>query len=114
MAIYQDIDATYIPYENHFDVVVFKSIIGDIGSNDNLDAQREAFKQIHKALKPDGKLLFAEKMVASPLHLFFKKRFVNWGDRWRYCDTTRNARLYAGFFKCSTQNNWISRNLWKK
>lgn len=84
LVIYQDIDATNIPYEYHFDVIVFKSIIGGIGSNDNLEAQREAFKQIHKALKPGGKLLFAENMVASPLHLFFRKRFVNWGNRWRY------------------------------
>jgi SAM-dependent methyltransferase len=84
LVIYQDIDATNIPYENHFDVIVFKSIIGGIGSNDNLENQKETFRQIYKALKPGGKLLFAENMVASPLHRFFRKRFVNWGDRWRY------------------------------
>ncbi len=81
---YQNIDATNIPFENNFDVIVFKSIIGGVGSNDNLEAQKAAFQQIHKALKPGGKLLFAENMVASPLHLFFRKRFVNWGARWRY------------------------------
>ncbi len=81
---YQNIDATDIPFENHFDVIVFKSIIGGVGSNDNLEAQKAAFRQIHKALKPGGKLLFAENMVASPLHLFFRKRCVNWGARWRY------------------------------
>jgi SAM-dependent methyltransferase len=81
---YQNIDATQIPFENYFDVIVFKSIIGGVGSNDNLEAQKAAFQQIYKALKPGGKLLFAENMVASPLHLFFRKRFVNWGARWRY------------------------------
>ncbi len=84
LVVYQDIDATKIPFENHFDLIVFKSIIGGVGSNDNLEAQREAFKQIYKALKPGGKLFFAENMVASPLHLFFRRRFVNWGNRWRY------------------------------
>lgn len=81
---YQDIDATNIPYENHFDVFVFKSVLGGVGSHDNFDNQEKAVAQMFKALKPGGKLLFAENMVASPLHRFFRKRFVNWGGRWRY------------------------------
>lgn len=81
---YQDIDATDIPYENHFDVIVFKSIIGGIGSHDNIAVQRKVFQQIHKALKPGGRLLFAENLVASPLHAQLRKRFTSWGDRWRY------------------------------
>ena len=35
LIIYQDIDATNIPYENYFDIIVFKSIIGGIGRNNN-------------------------------------------------------------------------------
>lgn len=81
---YQDIDATNIPYENHFDIVVFKSIIGGIGSNDNYEAQQKTFNQIYKALKPGGKLLFAENLIASPLHQKLRKKFVNWGSTWRY------------------------------
>ena len=33
---YQDIDATNIPYENHFDIIVFKSIIGGIGRDNTV------------------------------------------------------------------------------
>ena len=33
---YEDIDATVIPYENYFDVIVFKSIIGGIGRNNKI------------------------------------------------------------------------------
>ncbi len=81
---YQNIDATNIPYENHFDIIVFKSIIGGIGSNDNYKIQQKVFNQIYKALKPGGKLLFAENLIASPLHQRLRKKFVNWGSTWRY------------------------------
>src|SRR5688572_9343259 len=41
--IYEDIDATDIPYENHFDLIVFKSIMGGIGRNNNTVLQQKAF-----------------------------------------------------------------------
>ena len=63
---YHDIDATNIPYENYFDIIVFKSIIGGIGRNNNYEIQQRVFKEIYKALKPRGKLLFAENLIASP------------------------------------------------
>jgi SAM-dependent methyltransferase len=81
---YQDIDATTIPYENYFDIIVFKSIIGGIGSHNNFENQKKVFNEIHKALKPGGKLLFAENLVASPFHQKLRKAFVNWGKSWRY------------------------------
>lgn len=81
---YEDIDATNIPYKDKFDVIVFKSIIGGIGRGDNIEIQKKVFREIHKALKPGGKLFFAENLTASPLHRFFRKRFTNWGDSWRY------------------------------
>ncbi len=81
---YQDIDATDIPYENHFDIIVFKSIIGGIGRDGNHENQKKAFREIFKALKPGGQLLFAENLIASPFHQRLRKRFVNWGSSWRY------------------------------
>jgi SAM-dependent methyltransferase len=81
---YEDIDASAIPYENHFDIIVFKSIIGGIGRNDNFEIQKKVFQQIYKALKPGGKLLFAENLVGSPIHQKLRKRYVNWGSTWRY------------------------------
>ena len=71
---YKDIDATNIPYENHFDVIAFKSIIGGIGRNDNIEMQKKTFSEIYKALKPGGKLLFAENLAASPLHQTLRKK----------------------------------------
>ena len=81
---YRDIDATNIPYDNYFDVIVFKSILGGIGRNDNAEMQLKVFKEIHRALKPGGKLLFAENLSASPLHRWARKKFVGWGSYWRY------------------------------
>ena len=81
---YQDIDATNIPYENHFDIIVFKSIIGGVGRDGHPERQRKAFSEIYKALKPGGKLLFAENLVASKLHQQLRKKFVTWGDSWSY------------------------------
>lgn len=104
---YQDIDAAHIPYENHFDVIVFKSIIGGIGSNNNFDIQRQVFREIHKALKPGGKLLFAENLVASPLHQLFRKRFVNWGSTWRYVSIKEMQEFLRDFSSCEIRSTGI-------
>jgi SAM-dependent methyltransferase len=96
---YQDIDATNIPYENHFDVIVFKSIIGGIGSSNNYEKQVMVFKQIYKALKPGGKLLFAENLVASTFHQKMRQRFVNWGQSWRYVSLSEMEFFLSDFKK---------------
>lgn len=94
---YEDIDATNIPYENHFDVIVFKSIIGGIGSNNNYAIQQKVFKEIYKALKPGGKLLFAENLIASSFHQKLRKKFVNWGNSWRYLSIPEMHELMQDF-----------------
>lgn len=119
---YKDIDATNIPYENHFDVIVFKSIMGGIGRNNNFNQQQKAFDEIYKALKPGGKLLFAENLSASMLHRWLRKNFVKWGDSWRYItidETTNLVRKFstssiyktgvlAAFGKSEQQRNFLS------
>ncbi|POY36359.1 class I SAM-dependent methyltransferase [Solitalea longa] len=81
---YQDIDAAKIPYENHFDIIAFKSIIGGVGLNDNLKIQFKVFDEINKALKPGGKLLFAENLKASVFHQTLRKNNNKWRNAWRY------------------------------
>jgi 2-polyprenyl-3-methyl-5-hydroxy-6-metoxy-1,4-benzoquinol methylase len=80
---YQNIDATDIPFENHFDLVIFKSIIGGIGRGDSYENQEKVFQQIYKSLKPGGKLLFAENLTATSLHKMLRKK-NKWGSYWRY------------------------------
>ena len=81
---YEDIDATGIPYENYFDLIVFKSVLGGIGKNNDYTKQEQAVNEIYKALKPGGKLLFAENLRASALHGFLRAFFQQWGNKWRY------------------------------
>lgn len=96
---YEDIDATNIPYENYFDIIVFKSIIGGIGRNNNKDIQQKVFDEIYKALKPGGKLLFAENLVASALHQQLRRRFIKWGDSWRYI-SIKELKEFLKNYKC--------------
>lgn len=97
---YQDVDAVNMSYENTFDIIIFKSILGCIGKNENRIEQVEVFKQIHKALKPGGKLLFAENMKASPLHVVARNYLTNWGRTWRYpdCDDLNDfLKIYSKY-----------------
>jgi SAM-dependent methyltransferase len=95
MVKYEDIDATNIPYENQFDVIIFKSVLGGIGRNDNMRLQQKTITEIHKALKPGGKLLFAENLIASPLHRFFRRHFVKWGRSWRYVSISELEQFFS-------------------
>jgi SAM-dependent methyltransferase len=104
---YQDIDATTIPYENYFDIIVFKSIIGGIGRNDNFEIQKKVFKEIFKALKPGGKLLFAENLIASPFHQILRKRYVNWGNSWRYVSLNEMKEFMKDFSTCDIKTTGV-------
>jgi SAM-dependent methyltransferase len=81
---YETIDAAGIPYEDYFDVIVFKSVLGGIGKNNNYRLQEQAVNEMYKALKPGGKLLFAENLRLSVLHDVIRKIFRQWGSKWRY------------------------------
>lgn len=100
---YQDIDATDIPYRDYFDLIIFKSIIGAIGANNNYSMQRKAFQEIHKALKKGGYLLFAENLVGSPLHMLLRKWFVPWGNYWRYITIAEIKDFLRDFFYYQTR-----------
>lgn len=94
---YQAIDATDIPYENFFDIVIFKSILGGISRDGNGHLNQVVVDQIFKALKPGGKLLFAENLKGSKLHRFLRKKLVRWGDSWNYLDVRQLPILLRNF-----------------
>lgn len=81
---YKAVDATDIPYENKFDLVVFKSILGGISANGRNELKKKVVDEIYKSLKPSGKLLFAENLESSILHKILRKKFIGWGSRWNY------------------------------
>jgi SAM-dependent methyltransferase len=81
---YEAIDATAIPYENFFDAIAFKSVLGGVAWNGDASRQAAAVAQMHRALKPGGVLLFAENLTGSPLHQAARRRFIRWNSIWRY------------------------------
>lgn len=88
---FEDIDATAIPYENRFDIVLFKSVLGGVGHNGAIERQRAAVASMYRALRPGGRLLFAENLAGSGLHKALRSAFVAWGGAWRY--VTREEML---------------------
>lgn len=81
---YYSLDILNIQYaDNTFDVVIFKSVIGALGSRIN---QERALNEIYRVLKPGGILLFAENAKASKLHMFFRLKFNSWSKYWYYPD----------------------------
>ena len=79
---YEAVDCVNMSFEdNTFDVVVFKSVVGALGS---ADKQLLAFNEMFRVLKPGGVLLFAENLNSSFLHMYLRTKFIPWGSRWRY------------------------------
>jgi SAM-dependent methyltransferase len=97
---YDNVDALDIPYDEQFDVVVFKSVLGGIGGARGREAQRQALKQIHKALKRGGELWFAENLTASPVHRALRRACVSWAYRWRYPSIDDLLEFTAPFSSC--------------
>ncbi len=104
---YEDIDATKIPYENFFDLIVFKSVLGSIGQSNKPELQTEAVKQMYKALKPGGVLLFAENLIGSPLHQMARKKFIKWGG-WLYVSGEDLKNLLSDFSSVTIKSNGVS------
>lgn len=94
---YEDIDATDIPYENEFDIICFKSIMGGVGYDNNYENQLKMMQQIRKALKPGGKCYFVENLVGCRLVQFLRKKLRPWGSHWRYISLDELAELTDGF-----------------
>jgi SAM-dependent methyltransferase len=96
---YEDIDVTAIPYENHFDLIVFKSVLGGVATA-GADLPRQAMEQILIALKPGGRLLFAENVRGSLLHraaraIAYRLRRASW----RFPSVKEIERLLANFHR---------------
>ena len=93
---YQDVDATRIPFENQFDLIIFKSVLGGVGAQ--FEAQQRAMDGMLRALKPGGRLLYAENLRSTWLHR--AARAVAYRLRrssWRFMSVKEMHSLLAGF-----------------
>ena len=88
-----------------FDVVVFKSVLGAVGDK---VAQDQSMLEIKRVLKKGGALLFAENAQGTRLHKWLRRKFIAWGERWRYISSkefgewsiqfNQSFLKYVGFF----------------
>lgn len=100
---YQTINALDIPYENEFDIIIFKSILGGVSRGCNQKNKKAVLEQVHKALKPGGQLLFAENLTASKMHQFLRKHFIKWGDDWNYLNQDELEWLFSDYSQISSK-----------
>lgn len=99
---HQTVNALDIPYTGEFDIVLFKSVLGFI---DSKEGQAKAVAEMHKALKKGGELFFAENLVASPMHMFFRRRAIKWGNTWRYVTIEEFDEFLAPFAEKHVMTN---------
>lgn len=92
---YAAMDAMNIPYERYFDIVAFKSILGGISQKGCNENKLKTLNEIHKALKPGGRLLFAENLEASLLHKVLRKRFGT--PDWNYVKLDEIDYIFQSF-----------------
>jgi SAM-dependent methyltransferase len=85
---YAALDALELKEKDHYDVIIFKSVLGGVGRDERLDRQQAMIAAIYRALKPGGVLLFAENLRASKLH--------QWGS-WRYPTLLEVEQLLGEF-----------------
>lgn len=99
---YEDVDATDIPYENYFDIVCFKSVLGGVGYNDNFEKQQLMMAQVYKALKKGGYCCFVENLTGLRLIQFLRKKIRPWGEgKWRYI-TKDECKILVKEFQVET------------
>ena len=104
---YEKINVLNIHYTSQFDVVIFKSVLGGVGKNNEINNQKKAIAQMHKALKMNGHLLFAENLTASPLHKFLRKNLISWGDYWRYITEDEMIDFLSDFSTYNTTTHGV-------
>lgn len=96
---YKKVDMSAIEYEdNHFDIVVFKSVLGVLADK---GLQDRSMSEIHRVLKQSGALLFAENSAGTKLHQYLRKKYVGWAQRWRYIslnEVKEWSKLFANAF----------------
>jgi SAM-dependent methyltransferase len=94
---YEVIDATAIPYTEQFDIVLLKSVLGGIWASRGTEGLYRTVREIHKALRPGGKFLFAENLRASRFHAYCRRRFVRDDSSWLYPTIERMKDLLSPF-----------------
>jgi ubiquinone/menaquinone biosynthesis C-methylase UbiE len=117
---YQQADATRLPFpDQSFDFVVFKSVLGAVGRNNQAEKQQQAIQEIYRVLRPGGLLFFAENLRGSALHQWARRVFMPWGKSWRYVTIAELSVFFAPYWEKEIRATgflaaFISRPAWLK
>lgn len=100
---YEAIDALNIPtkYNSFFDIIIFKSVLGGIGRNNNIENQRLCIDNLHRCLKKGGIIVFAENMKSTVLHMFLRKKIKKM--TWHYATENEILTLFSNFHLINKQ-----------
>lgn len=100
---YEAIDALNIPtrYNSFFDIIIFKSVLGGIGRNNNIENQRLCVDNLHRCLKKGGIIVFAENMKSTVLHMFLRKKIKKM--TWHYATENEIITLFSNFYLIDKQ-----------
>lgn len=102
---YAGVDASAIPFaDGSIDLVIFKSVLGAMRT---WPRQQRMIQEIHRVLRGDGELWFAENLVASPAHTISRRLFVDWGRRWRYVTVAELRELCRPFRRLHIQTRGL-------
>lgn len=100
---FEKINALSIPYEDHFDFIVFKSILGGIGRDNNFKAIENVMAQIHLSLKKGGECLFIENMYGTYFHHNLRMIYGAGKNKWYYPTLNEFNNLSSVFSKAQYQ-----------
>ena len=94
---FQIIEAQDIPYRDHFDFVIFKSLLGGVGRNNIFRKQTLVMEQIKKSLKRGGECLFIENMEGTIFHQIYRGRYGAGKNKWNYPSLDNFKNLSKNF-----------------
>jgi hypothetical protein len=94
---YATVDATCIPYNNLFDIVCFKSVIGGIVRENSLHTACKVAHEIKHSLNNNGILLFAENIASTKMHRNLRKKYGYGKNNWRYFTIEEISKIFSCF-----------------
>lgn len=82
-------------FQAKYDIIVFKSVLGGIAANGQLQRAKQAVEHMQSALNDGGEIWFAENAKGSFLHAMSRSLFRKWGKAWNYL-TLPEIRTFFG------------------
>ena len=101
---YQKTDLLNWEEPGKYDVIVFKSVLGALQTEERI---QKAVDNIYWNLKPGGLLLFAENNQGSIFHQYLRKNYTDWGSSWFYFDDHSLQRIFSKFEPGSLHYNGV-------